>query len=152
LEPSFCKFTAWIELYENVLIDKSWYCFQNFCEDILKLDGYESWKNDNNKINKWQLDKDILCEKFNIYPKIYSKNTCKFVLNTDNNSEMHNRTRQNYLTGLEYIATRLSDFYTEEFTNQSEFARKWGLNQSKVWRCINNKAKQHKGWTFRIKE
>ena len=138
--------------YDNIWVSKRWHCFQNFCEDIVNLDGYENWKNDKNRINEWQLDKDILCAKLSVNPKIYSKETCLFILQEDNEIEMQDRTKQNYLTGLTYIATRLSDNYTEDFINQSEFARKWNLNCSNIGRCIHNKVKQYKGWTFKIKE
>ncbi len=138
--------------YKDVLVDETWHCFQNFCEDIQYLEGYKNWKEDNNQKNKWEIDKDILCDELNIHPKIYSKDTCMFILRIINNMEMHNRTKENYLTGLTYIATRLSDNFIEEFINQNEFAKKFNLQQSKIWMCINKKRKSHKGWTFKVKE
>jgi hypothetical protein len=139
--------------YKNISVDEKWHCFQDFCEDLPYLKGYKNWKDDDNSKNEWEIDKDILCNELGIYPKIYSKSTCMFILKEDNELEMHNRTKDNYLTGLTYIATRLSDNYTQEFFNQSEFARKWGLQSSKIWRCLNSKNnKQHKGWAFKVKE
>lgn len=111
--------------YSNILVDESWHSYQVFCEDIQYLKGYEEWISDND--SKWELDKDILCNQLKIYPKIYSKDTCMFVLKDENFLEMSNRVKTNYLTGMTYIATRLSDNYTEEFVNQTDFARKWGI-------------------------
>ena len=124
----------------GVTLDLPWHNFQIFCNDIQYLDGYNEWK-----IENYELDKDILCEKFNIEPKIYSKKTCIFISKTINS--IHSN-----LTGSIYIAHRILDNYEEEFTNQSCFAEKYNLQQQNINNCIRNKAKQHKGWTFKIKE
>ncbi len=53
----------------------------------------DEWKNDFKKFYDWaidiwkpglQIDKDILCKKLNIYPKIYSPETCLFVTPREN--------------------------------------------------------------------
>jgi len=36
----------------------------------------------------------------------------------------------------------------DEDNNQSEFARKWNLNQGHISACLCGKQKTHKGWTF----
>ena len=38
------------------------------------------------------------------------------------------------------------------FTNIKEFARINGLCDTHVGRCLNGKAKTHKGWTFKVKK
>ena len=135
------------KIYKNVVVDERWLNFQNFCKDIQELENYNDWKNDNSKRNKWEIDKDILCEKLNIQPKKYSKDTCMFILKKDNMSEMNKRTK---ITGLTYIAVRLEDGYKETFFNQREFARKWDLKQSGISACIRNKSNKYKGWMFYI--
>lgn len=111
-----------------------------FCEDIQHLKGYDEWN-----VKNYELDKDIICDKLKIYPKIYSKDTCMFIPKSDNGTYSN-------LTGLTYIATRISDSYEEEFMVMTVFANKYNLQQQGISSCIRKKTKQHKGWTFRIKE
>jgi DNA-binding XRE family transcriptional regulator len=51
-----------------------------------------------------------------------------------------------------YIATRLSDGFSEEFTVQRPFAKKYNLSYKSINKCLHGGAKSHKGWTFKIKE
>lgn len=73
--------------YKDVIVCERWHCFQNFCEDIKELNGYEQWINSGG----YELDKDIICEKENIIPKIYSPDTCMFVKKCENLSESTSR-------------------------------------------------------------
>lgn len=130
--------------YKNVIVCERWLSFQNFCEDIQYIQGYNDWKNNNG----YELDKDTLCSKMSIEPKIYSPETCLFVNKKTNVSES---TSRNNLTGLTYIGIS-PDGNQYEFTNQKEFANKYHLCKSVISACINNKRTQRKGWTFRIKE
>ena len=55
----------------------------------------DEWKNDFEQFKKWSekngyndimhLDKDELCEKYNIEPKIYSPDTCQWIMQHKNN-------------------------------------------------------------------
>ena len=128
---------------KGVTVDERWHNFQQFCNDICELSGYEEWVTSD---LKYALDKDILCDQHNISPKIYSKDTCQFIEIVKNNSLSGKR-----LTGKTYIGTRISDNYQEEFTNIAEFSRKYGLYSQSVNRCINNKLQKTQGWTFKIK-
>lgn len=76
--------------YSNVIVDTRWHNYQQFCEDIQELIEYKDWKQG----QRLELDKDILCEKLNIYPKIYSKDTCMFISKTENILEMCNRKKE----------------------------------------------------------
>lgn len=131
---------------EGITLDKKLFNFQKFCNMIIHLPNYDKWKND--KDNTWELDKDILCEKLNIYPKIYSKNTCMFVLQKDNMSERNKRAS---ITGDTYIGISPNNIIYE-FTNIRQFAREHNLYNGHIGRCIKGKANHHKGWTFKIKE
>lgn len=131
--------------YKLCYINVRWHNFQNFCEDIVNLKGYREWKNDTNNINKYQLDKDIKVKG----NKIYSKDTCMFVPYQENLCIKNRRAR---ITGLTYIGNRIKDGYVEEFTNQSDFARKYNLRQSSIGGCMNGKYKTHAGWTFKVKD
>jgi len=131
---------------KGITLENELLCFQNFCEMLVNLINYDKWKNDKNRI--WELDKDVLCNKLNISPKIYSKDTCQFILKKDNISERNKRV---LLTGKTYIG--ISPNQEEiEFTNIKEFSRKYSLNDRNIGNCIHKRAKTHKGWTFKIKE
>jgi hypothetical protein len=132
---------------KGITLDKNLHNFQNFCLMISNLPNYDKWKHD--KMEEWCLDKDFVCKKLNISPKIYSKETCIFITKKENTAEMINR---NLLTGLTYVGIRVLDNYEEEFTNQNHFAKKWGLDNSHVNSCIHNKRERHKGWVFKIKK
>ena len=82
---------------------------------------------------------------YRILTKIYSKETCKFITGTENRVIAG-------VTGLTYIATRLSNGYIEEFCNQSEFARNWGLDSSAIIKCLHKTQNAHKGWVFEYKK
>lgn len=129
--------------YKGITVDQKWHSFQVFCEDIQFLEGYQDWKNS----DSLELDKDILCENMNISPKIYSKDTCLFITKVKNNYY-----KKLVLTGLKYVAHRVSDGYEEEFENQTEFARKWDLTKQGINYCVKGKTKVHRGWKFKIKE
>jgi hypothetical protein len=129
----------------GVTLDEELYNFQKFCDMISQLPNYDNWKND--KENNWELDKDVLCEKLNIRPKIYSKNTCTFLLQKDNMTERNKRVS---ITGLTYIGISQNGI-EYEFTNIKEFSKEHHLQDTHVGDCIRGKAKQHKGWTFKIK-
>ena len=135
-----------IPSYRDVTVCKRWHSFQNFCDDIQYLNGYEQWKNKNN----YQLDKDILCSKLNISPKIYSPETCMFISQKDNVSES---TTRKHLATLNLIYTGISPNGEEyDFVNQSEFAREHGLQQQLINKCLKGKLKTHKEWKFKVKE
>lgn len=76
--------------YIGCTVDKRWHNFQTFCEDIQRLEGYESWTK-NTKKYAWALDKDIKVKD----NKVYSKETCIFTTITKNNKESCNRRWKN---------------------------------------------------------
>ena len=69
------------EQYKNPEVSEEWLCFQNFAEDIKKLENYESWKNSTN----YHLDKDILSKD----NRLYSKETCLFITQQENQDEKY---------------------------------------------------------------
>jgi hypothetical protein len=135
------KFKEQHPAYKYTTVNKRWHNFQNFCNDILLLDGYIKWKT----LNGYELDKDIKVKG----NRSYSKETCVFVTHKENNARGNKR--QN-ITGLTYIATRLSDGYREEFLNQSVFSDKYNLTIQNVNHCIMGDRQTHKGWRFEIKK
>lgn len=137
------KFLNEYPSYKGVTVCERWHNFQKFCEDIKCLRGYDEWKSELG----YELDKDILCDKLNIYPKIYSPETCMFISKKENVSESTSRKN---LTGLSYIGIS-PDGKEYEFTNQQNFAKLHNLRTSLVSACINNRRNHHKGWTFKVK-
>ena len=130
--------------YKRVTVCPRWLCFQNFCDDLHMVPGYELWRS---KFG-YELDKDILCERHNINPKIYSPTTCMFITKKENLSES---TRRKNLTGNIYCGVDPNG-NVYEFVNQTEFAIKHGLNSGLVSACINGKRQHHKHWKFYLKE
>lgn len=133
-----------IPTYKDVVVCNRWHCFQNFCEDIVNINGYEHWK----QCSNYELDKDIICERDKISPKIYSEKTCMFVSHNENMTEKNKRTS---ITGKTYLA--ISPMGKQfEFTNIREFSECHNLYNTHVGSCLQGKASHHKGWTFKIKE
>ena len=131
------KFHKKYPTYKDCTVIERWHNFQNFCEDIQELEGYNDWRN----IIALELDKMILCNAMGIFPKIYSKDTCIFITK-----------KENLETGLTYISHRISDSYEEEFSSQIDFAEKWNLSNHCIVECLSGRQKIHKGWTFKVKE
>lgn len=73
--------------YKFTIVCDRWKCFQNFREDVEKLQNYELWKSGKG----YEIDKDILCERQGRFPKIYSPETCMFVTKHENVSESTSR-------------------------------------------------------------
>ena len=133
--------------YKDCIVDKRWHNFQNFCEDVKHLKGYSEWKKgQKDKRNKYELDKDIKVKG----NRVYGRNTCILAHQSENLSMTN---RRGTMTGLIYIATRMSDAYIEEFTKQKEFCKKYDLNTSTVCtRLKKNNTAPYKGWIFAVKE
>lgn len=53
------------------------------CEEWHMFENFKIWY-DKNYIKDYQVDKDILCEKLNIVPAIYSPETCMFISKKEN--------------------------------------------------------------------
>ncbi len=80
-------YSAWYNMKKRVK-DNKWY------KDILICD---EWKNNFNSFQEWafengwkkglELDKDVLCDKHNISPKIYSPETCLWITPNKNKEQ-----------------------------------------------------------------
>ncbi len=124
--------------YAECSVEHSWLNFQNFCNDLPTLYGYDTWLNQPRSMH---LDKDIKVPG----NSVYSTHTCMFVHPAQNIQESNT-------TGCVYIGRRIHDNYSEEFTQQNTFASKYGLDRKKICECIKGRQKKHKGWLFNIKE
>lgn len=66
--------------YKETVVCTRWHNFQNFCEDIQKLKGYNEWL-----VKPMHLDKDLSGQNY------YSPETCVFLTPTENIKEMWER-------------------------------------------------------------
>lgn len=121
----------------GVRLCDEWLEFPQFLKDIPNVQGYDEEKLLNGEIH---LDKDIL-DRGN---KVYSPQTCAFVLKSENNMHKPNQMRK--------FQAISSDGTIFEGYNQSEFAREHGLRQSNISNCLYGTKRHHKGWTFKFME
>ena len=135
--PSYSEYGG-----EGVTLDPKLFNCQNFCEMLTRLPNYDKWIND--KSGYWEIDKDILCNKYGIYPKIYSEKTCHFIPHFLNMAERNKRVG---IKGCLYLGIDPNGKeYT--FSNIRLFSRQHNLFDTHVGRCLNGQAKTHKGWRF----
>lgn len=73
--------------YANVTVCERWLCYANFLEDLPKIENYDWWlENPNQRI---AMDKDL--KQQGIENKVYSLETVKFISQSENAKEVHNR-------------------------------------------------------------
>lgn len=118
-------------LYVGTTVDKRWHCFQDFCEDIIHLDGYAQWKT-----GHYQIDKDKSGK------NIYSKDTCVFISQKDNVSEMNVRTKSNSKV---YQVVAPSGKIHEVYSIR-QFCRTYSLNPANFHKMLTGKATVCNGW------
>lgn len=80
----------------GVRVVKRWLRFEYFFYDLPKLPGYDVWKNDKTRPSLYHLDKDTLQQGVPDHMKVYSLETCMFILATDNINEMNRRYHNNF--------------------------------------------------------
>lgn len=119
---------------KGVIVASRWLCFENFFEDLPKIEGYEEDAYINGRL---ELDKDL---KFRDN-KLYSLDTCMLVAKSENNKFMPTRQKEviGYYKGEKY-----------EFSNISEFARAHNIPDVGIRRAIRS-GKAYKGWYFYFK-
>lgn len=126
---------------KGVTVCDRWHNFSNYVDDVILLKNYNE---DLVKLGKLHLDKDII----NRNAKVYSPDTCGWVTQTENTKEMNRRTKQQIC-----IATRLSDNYSEEFYNITDFCNLYGIKSStSISDCLKGRRNDYAGWKFKYKE
>lgn len=135
LERCYCnKFHQRCPTYIGCEVCDRWLNFQNFCEDLPLIEGYDKWLNKN---NKYALDKDTKIPD----NKIYSLETCRFIYEGDN-TIASNESKSIY----EGIDRNEEVYY---FRNQRIFAEKYGLERRGISAVVSGDQKSHRGWRFR---
>ena len=111
------------------------------------------WKNTFEEFYKWAikngyddtkvLDKDILCDKYNLSPKFYSPETCLWVTAIENTIQANNsRTNEVYQYDLE-------DKFIAKYASQSEASRQTGLSQGNIGQVLKGNRKQTGGYKWK---
>ena len=120
------------ETYKGVTVCERWLNFQNFCEDIKDVSGYERWLTD----HSMSIDKDGIIEG----NKIYSKETCQFIYCGDN-TRLSNKSKSVYKA----ISPVNEIFY---FRNQRIFAENNNMTKGGISSVIAGKQHSHRNWKF----
>ena len=121
----------------GVTVSSRWLIFENYLEDIRKIDGFDEELYLKGEI---QLDKDILYKG----NKEYSFDKCIFVDRFTNKSNKPTEMRK-------FIAISPSG-KEYEFSNQAECARQFNLTPRTIGKVLSKKLKTHKQWKFRYKD
>ena len=121
----------------GVIVSDEWKDKETFIKDVKDLPGFSR---DGILNGSLHLDKDSKVQG----NKIYSKDTCVFIEQSENNKHKPNQMR-------EFVATS-PDGTTKKSNNQSEIAREVGVAQSSVSACLNDKRDSVRGWKFKFTE
>ncbi len=66
-----------------------------YCDEWKDFEAFKNWSLTNGWKKGLELDKDILCDAMNIYPKVYSPNTCLWITKEANQTYSRNKNRKN---------------------------------------------------------
>lgn len=132
----------------GVKVCDEWLCFETFEKDIKLLENYNDWLNCES--GEYHLDKDILQENIPMNNKVYSKDTCKFVKNGENTSEVNKRRGKTTLNGKIIFEAIHVDGRKLVGCGIYKFAKEYGLDAPTISNCLNGNIKNyHKGWSFK---
>lgn len=113
----------------EVEVCERWKCFQNFCEDITQIPGYDKWLAG----ESYSLDKDKVGNS-----QLYSANTCVFISASENSSIGSAKTPVRHCISPSGVIHAVR--------NTSQFAEEQGLNQQCISRVLAGSRDHHKGW------
>lgn len=93
------------------------------CDEWKLFSNFKKWYDENypNNGKKHHLDKDVLCKKMNIFPKIYSPQTCMFLTDIENSKESVSRRDNTYLNGETNPNAKTKNYYSKNATSRSNF-------------------------------
>ena len=98
---------------------------------------FRNWYNENNPNGDLDMDKDTICERDNICPKYYGRDTVIFISRKDNAKEMANRMmliedhkkhlldmlENNRKRGIENLLSKPKEYYAHKSTKRSDFRK-----------------------------
>ena len=124
----------------GVTVDKRWWCFDTFLNDIKELPGYNEDLFFQRKI---QLDKDKLQIDTPKENRIYSKETCCWLSREEQFKYADHEYRHKYF--LAYSP----DGEIYKTNDQREFSKYFNLQYQNVNKCLKGHRNIHKGWYFK---
>ena len=122
----------------GVRMSEEWLNFENFYNDIQKLEGFDKEKFINHEI---ELDKDTGKNKFS---KEYSKENCRFIPIKQNR-----RYQRKNIKPFKAISPN-GDVYI--FETQIDCAKKLNMVARTIGKCLNGELKHHHNYTFEYLE
>lgn len=128
--------------YKDVTICDRWRYFSNFLEDIKSLPGYEDWKNNNEPL-KYSFDKDVRRPD----SRMYSPETCMFILERLNNKEVKQRIDHTESVGRNKPVCQYSPdgTFIKEYKSARFAGRELNIDNSSIVKCCKNKEYKHVG-------
>ncbi len=133
LERCYCEaYHSLNPTYKGVSVCDRWQCFQNFCDDLPLIQGYDKWIND----NKFVLDKDKKIQG----NKVYCLEACEFIYEGEN-TIISNKSKSVY----KGISPNDEIYY---FKNQRTFAEKFNLSKKGISSVVSGDQYTHRGWKF----
>jgi hypothetical protein len=114
--------------YAGCTVCEEWLNYQNFCEDLPKIEGYKEWKNNSN----YALDKDGIIKG----NKVYRLETCQFIY-CGENTRLSNTSRSVY-EGIDVFGNK------HYFRTQRLFAETHNLSRQGISAVVSQKQKTHR--------
>lgn len=145
-------FTIWASLKQR--------CYNKKCREyrfygLLGVKICTQWEHDYLKFKEWALsngynnnlsiDKDILCEKLNIYPKIYSPETCIWITRSENSIDANMRSGRMK----KVFQYDLNNNLVNEFISQCEASRYTSISQGNIGMVIRGERKNAGGFIWK---
>lgn len=133
---------------EGVTVCDKWKCFEYFLEDLPHIEGYELFeKTKSDKKLKVQLDKDLKQMDKPLSERVYSLETCVFMLADDNRKMAERKEFQPHNTKTKAIGVSPDG---EEFCiiNIPMFAKEYNISKKSIYCAITYGESAYKGWKF----
>ena len=122
----------------GVKVSESWLIFENYCNDIQKLSGFDKEKYIKHEI---ELDKDTGKEKFS---KEYSKENCQFLPLKDN--------RRYQRRNIKPFKAISPNGEIRIYETQSDCAKDLNLIARTIGKCLHKQLLHHHGYSFEYLE
>lgn len=122
----------------GIRMSAEWLCFENFLNDISKVEGWNPQLFEQGLI---ELDKDY--KQKDKKNKVYSLETCTWISSRENQA-----LQPSHKSSGEFFKAVSPDGEVIVTNNQKKLCEDHGLTRSVVNRCLKGERNHHKGWTF----